>query len=548
MTIIESKKHKFQEYERIDTVSLEEVLYHIKNNYDNINKKGKVEIKGHSVNVQSLRLRTFFKAGVNCSCCGIKGAYFAIERTKGTTGYHLNLWGINEDKEHILMTHDHKQARSLGGFDNIENTETMCGPCNWDKGKLEALLKLNPEDTQLINQIKNFKNNKERKMNEPIIKEQKELTPEELILLEKQIELEKVATQNCLLRVVAGSHAYGTNIPSSDWDERGIFVDLKERILLPFEKVEQVQFREDDIVYFELSKYIPLLLEQNPNVIELLWTEPKDILFISEAGQLLVDNRKKFLTSRIKDSYVGYAAGQLKRIKGHNKWINNPQPEREPEQQDFLSIVWNLSQNKSFNKMIPKENHVAVSLGDNHYSIWSCEKLGIPSKSWIDKRGNPNPILKVDFDKFNAQDLSPEVIVKVNRKLFEDTHNNWKLYHTWKNNRNEKRSALEALHGYDTKHAMHLIRLLRSGADILEHGFVPVRRPDFEYLLDIRNGIYSYDEIVKESERLSEKVNQLSKKTSLPSEPDFELAKKLMLEIYETQWSLSPVKSRKLSF
>ena len=83
---------------------------------------------------------------------------------------------------------------------------------------------------------------------------------------------------NTILQVVAGSHAYGTNLPTSDWDERGIFIDNMERIMLPFEKVEQHKFEYDDIVVFELSKFMPLLLEQNPNVIELIWTAPEDVL------------------------------------------------------------------------------------------------------------------------------------------------------------------------------------------------------------------------------------------------------------------------------
>lgn len=360
------------------------------------------------------------------------------------------------------------------------------------------------------------------------------------LALEKQIMLEEVATKNCLLRVVAGSHAYGTNIPGSDWDERGIFVDTMDRIILPFDKVEQVQFRTDDIVYFELSKYMPLLLDQNPNVIELLWTEDKDVLYKSPIGQLLIDNRTNFLCSKVKDSYVGYASGQLKRIKGHNKWLNNPQSEREPQLSDFSSVVWNFTDNIAFNKKVPFEGYTAVSLGDGNYSLWENQKLGLAAnKSWIDRCGNPLSFLKAQFEKINDKNLAPDLIVKLNKKSYEDNHNNWKMYWNWKENRNEKRSKLEEEHGYDTKHAMHLIRLLRSGVDILEKGYVPVKREDAGYLLDIRFGKYTYEEVVTESERLSAKVEELSKKTNLPAEPDYQLAKNLMLEIYQQQWGMT---------
>lgn len=372
------------------------------------------------------------------------------------------------------------------------------------------------------------------------------ITEEELKI---QIELEDIATNNCLINVVAGSHAYGTNIEGSDWDERSIFADEMPRIILPFNKVEQVTYRQDDKVAYELSKFMPLLLSQNPNVIELLWTDSSDVLFKNELGQLLVDNRSEFLSINIKDSYVGYAMKQLKRMKGHYKWINNPQPEREPQPQDFISVVWNLSDNKHYNKKAPTGGYVAVSAGNDIYSLWEAVKLNLPQeKSWIDKRGNPNPMVKHELDRININNIQPDLVVKINKELFNSHHDNWKSFWDWKENRNEKRGELEVKFGYDVKHAMHLIRLLHSGIDILEKGIVPVKRDDAEYLKDIRFGKYTYDEIINESEKLSKKVEELSLKSNLPTEPNHQLAKDLMVEIYSKQWNISPsnVKRNKL--
>ena len=374
------------------------------------------------------------------------------------------------------------------------------------------------------------------------------MNEKEKIAEEKQEELETLANENCLVRVVAGSHAYGTNIVGSDWDERAIFADNMERIVLPFEKLEQVQFRQDDKVYYELSKYMPLLLSQNPNVIELLWTDEKDILFKNESGQSLINNRAAFLSIKVKDSYVGYAMAQLKRIKGHNKWINSPQPEREPQQKDFASVVWNYSGEKELNKHVPFDGYIAVSLGSNNYSLWNASRLNIPHYGgWMDNRGTPRVMEKPEFDKLNQQGLAPDMIAKINFELFDSHHTNWKMYWNWKNNRNEKRGALEEKFGYDVKHAMHLIRLLRSGIDILEKGIVPVKREDAAYLLEIRSGHYTYGEIVKESERLSARVEALSKTSHLPQEPDYKLAKAVMLDIYANQWNMSVQNVKKMT-
>lgn len=129
-----------QIYERIGTLSLEEVLPKIEEHINDWRKQ-KIQIKEFSVAVQSLRLRTFHQKGVQCPCCSNKGSFFAVEKTKGNSGgYHLNLYGIDQENNEILFTHDHILARGLGGADNIDNSRTMCGPCNWAKGKIEGLI------------------------------------------------------------------------------------------------------------------------------------------------------------------------------------------------------------------------------------------------------------------------------------------------------------------------------------------------------------------------------------------------------------------------
>ena len=125
-------KHS-QTYDRHSTVSLEEGLAAIASVVAAIRarqKPSKVQLNGQLVNAKSLRLQTFLVKGTVCSCCGIKGTHFALERGVAEKTYHLNLWATDEHGDEYLMTHDHILARSLGGADNISNTQTMCSPCN----------------------------------------------------------------------------------------------------------------------------------------------------------------------------------------------------------------------------------------------------------------------------------------------------------------------------------------------------------------------------------------------------------------------------------
>lgn len=357
--------------------------------------------------------------------------------------------------------------------------------------------------------------------------------------LAKKLELEKFAEDNCILRVVAGSHAYGTNLPTSDWDERGIFINKMSDVILNFDRLEQVELSRDDIVLFELTKYMNLLSEQNPNILELIWADPQDILHKTEAGQILIDNRSSFLTSNVYNTYVNYAMSQLKRIKGHNHWINKPQPEEAPQEKDFISVVMNMTENQQFNKRAPLSGHCAVALGNEMYALWDSEKIGHTGANWINRVGCISSIDKSQRTKFLQEHRNPDIIVKFNQEQYKISHTQWKNYWQWKNNRNEKRSELEEKFGYDTKHAMHLIRLLRTGKDILEHQIVPVKRTDAQFLLSIREGHFSYDEIVAQSNKLIEEIEVLYKKTSLPEQCNKEQLKEITLNIYKNHWGIT---------
>lgn len=92
-------------------------------------------INGVNVKLSSERYDVF-KKSLTCCKCGITGRYFAIECTdlKNTSNYHLNLYGIDENNQEVLMTKDHIQPKSKGGRNRQGNYQTMCVKCNGEKG------------------------------------------------------------------------------------------------------------------------------------------------------------------------------------------------------------------------------------------------------------------------------------------------------------------------------------------------------------------------------------------------------------------------------
>lgn len=271
-----------------------------------------------------------------------------------------------------------------------------------------------------------------------------------------------------------GSHAYGLNTPTSDLDIKGVLIAERPHYLGFLHRVEQIEERDpNDLVIYELTKFFKLAADCNPNIIEVLWTEPEDILYMNSDGDALRDLRADFLSQKAKFTFSGYAMAQLKRMKNHHSWMKNPPTP--PKSRAELG----LPQNKDWGDWIELADRDNVSVAD--IRKWETEK------EW-----------REDSKK-------------------------WAHYQEWLAGRNVKRHELEAKFGYDTKHGMHLVRLLRMGEEILKTGKVNVKRPDREELLAIRNnGIWSYEQMVEYAEQKDRELDLIYKlgTSPLPKEPN----------------------------
>jgi len=236
--------------------------------------------------------------------------------------------------------------------------------------------------------------------------------------------------------------------------------------------IENVEY-DGDYVVFELRKFVSLAKDCNPNIIELLYIHESDVLFSTPLWERLRESRDLFLTRRAKHTFSGYAMAQLKKIRGHKAWIVNPQPVEAPLPAKFVK------------------------------------------RKFIEGLGQAEV-----FDQL----------------AFDTAHKQWKHYWDWKNNRNPARAELEERSLFDTKHAMHLIRLLLVGREILLGEGVKVKRPDRDYLLSIRNGAYNYEEVVARSDELIAELETLYDQAPLPDSPNVEKIDALLVSIYADYW------------
>lgn len=120
---------------------------------------------------------------------------------------------------------------------------------------------------------------------------------------------------NIILECVVGSHMYNLDTETSDIDTKGIYVlPLQELVstMNGFKKIEKVYDHNDpDWAYFEVQKYMGLVMKGNPTALELLFANEYNIL--EPLGQILVENRSAFLSKKMKNAYLGYARQQVVR-------------------------------------------------------------------------------------------------------------------------------------------------------------------------------------------------------------------------------------------
>jgi predicted nucleotidyltransferase len=120
-----------------------------------------------------------------------------------------------------------------------------------------------------------------------------------------------------LFAKVWGSRSHNTDTNRSDWDFSGVYVVPTKSILGMDKVTETVANKEGaekpDFSFHEIGKFCNLLLVGNPGILEMLYTE---IMCVgSPEWDALKAERNRYLSVGAVKQYLGYAEGQLRRLK-----------------------------------------------------------------------------------------------------------------------------------------------------------------------------------------------------------------------------------------
>ena len=304
---------------------------------------------------------------------------------------------------------------------------------------------------------------------------------------------------NTLFLTFGGSHAYGTNVEGSDIDVRGVAFKTQNE-MYGLSNFEQFEDKATDTVVYEFNKFVGLVLNCNPNTIELLGGKPENTVFCRPEAQELFDNRRMFLSKKAISSFSGYATAQLRRIE--SAIMRGSVDHAQTEEHLLRACESSIANIEGRYKELPKgalELRISPCKGSEYESeiVMDVSMKGYPLRDYKNLWSDLNNIVK-NFGKINA--------------------------------RNQKRDEAHLC-----KHMMHLIRLHLMCLDILEkEEIITHREDDIELLMAIRNGEYfengtmtpAFRELLNEMDK---RLEYAAENTSLPAKPDYDKVNELVI-------------------
>ncbi len=393
-----------------------------------------------------------------------------------------------------------------------------------------------------------------------------------------------------ILICISGSHAYGLNTEKSDVDVRGVYICGNDRIMSEInfnggdKYLKQISDSKNDFTFYEVSRFLELVESNNPNILELLNTPDEFILYKHPVFDLILDKKDKFISKKAGYAFNGYASTQISKARGANKMITN---EKELiKKKDMLDFCYAIDQNKTMslkkwlkgNKYeqlfcglakIDHGNIQKVNTEDNEgfvgglyalyydhtahacFSKYESEENKEKNKKLLKEQGKPvgygfkgivndkdtegtNEIRVSNIPKEIVND-SYELNILFNTNGWSSHRKDYKKYKNWVKNRNPERykdNVSKGYKGFDHKNALHCIRLLMMGEEILEgKGINVYRKDDREYLLSIRNGEVDYDSLLDSADARMQRIKNLYDNCNLPDEVDVSILNEILLEI-----------------
>ena len=423
---------------------------------------------------------------------------------------------------------------------------------------------------------------------------------------------------------MSGSHMYGTNTTESDKDYGGVYMSPSEQLLgLGIDYQTEIHDKTNDTVWFELNKFMFLLIKSNPTVLEALFADDDCVLYEHPIMTEIKKYRDIFLTKKCFDSFGGYAVEQIRKCRALNKKIVNPITKR-LEPLDFTYTFYNQGSTNVKNWLeyrglsqlycglvnIPNMHDVygcyydwgnfflneGISLKlllkvingedefkgicdvemkdivsalkendndetrelyrkkqlynmvyfimdtyrirhDSEFIVWFEKQKPIGYKGMVGDDGLSTELRLSSVSKGEK----PICWVCYNQNGYRKHCIDYKNYKDWEKHRNPVRYQSNLSKNYDSKNVSHAFRLIAMCTEIAQgKGFnVNRRKIDRDFLLDVKNHKYEYDDVIKLLDEKKAIMDEAIVKSTIPDDVDVEAVNRLLIKIREKQLKIN---------
>ncbi len=389
---------------------------------------------------------------------------------------------------------------------------------------------------------------------------------------------------------ITGSTSYGLDLEKSDLDGKGVYIQDLDSLLSelkigqanPLKYQPQINGGEktaegkakEDIVLYELGRYLELVQDNNPNIMELFNTPEDCIVYKHPIWDEIVRTLKNsnVLTKKCYYTFHNYASQQIKKATGLNKKINTPMSkdrktpidfchvifdddstmylrpylEREkldqrmcglvnvPHSKGLYGLYYDVESAKSFSKYVDLDTREEYRLN----KVSSGELMGFGYKGIIKENDNNQEVSNEIRTSSVPKEEERLVLISYNKDGYMKYCKDYTAYwgeNGWMNNRNEERynDNISSGQNYDGKNLSHCLRLLYMAREIAEGLGIIVRRNEEQRkeLLEIKKGMWSYENIMKKCEELTNGLEEDFKNSTLPDDIPSNVLTELLLKV-----------------
>lgn len=369
---------------------------------------------------------------------------------------------------------------------------------------------------------------------------------------------------------IRGSKMYKLNLDNgkSDTDIGGVFICPPEMLEgLRCKYVEQVADEKNDTVFYEFGRWVELLIKSNPTALESLFA-PEDCIIgpVHPAVQFVLDHRDMFLSKECFKTFYGYAVSQIGKARGLNKKIVNPITERKdildfcytfknqgsqpikeflkekgldqkycglvniPNMRDVYGVYYDFAAYLKFENVddhilrnfLSRDEFEEVQRRAQHKEFFKYPGIVHP-----DEITKSNEVRLCSIPKGEK----PICFMYYNKDAYTCHCRDYKEYKEWEEKRNPVRYEGNLGHNYDSKNVMHCMRLVRMAKELAQgKGFNVVRTYDMDYLLDIRNHKFEYEDVMAQLEKEKQEMEEAILTCTLRDTVDMDAVNQILIE------------------